>query len=802
MATAALHLELYGELRAILTARHFARGRYFRANHFSHDNTLGQLGNGPVPPGLRNTPFFSERPASYQTLTAMLDLSDAELLTERWRIGSRDRDNPILYDGVFVTCLAIEYHLGRTDALAIIQAALNTIGSLYKFKSRTDHFAGYIIRWDPATSDFWFTWTDTGGKITPLFCAEFCVDGNGQYQYCTPLNYPGYTPLNYPGYTASDEDRARRAASLKMRAWEPSVDEINGLVLMYDSLFRFVSDATVRSEVVRQVNDLGDYMAEHSYIMVRPNGGFSSRGAAGPAPALEFPFNQVFKRITGTDYSARTSFDNVMQKAGVWEVLSREVTLARVLAFAAAAVITIITNIVTVGVLAPLIAAILSFGGAATIAEAVVLFTTEGVFDTDEGGSGFGFAYLFMQLSAKSRFNKWMWGIQIGMGKWARAFPQFLGLTGLDDPDPTVKKGVLDWHDAIMPVSQDDIDKHVSGLMSSALAALLRGNAADHQELRSLLDAAFDDYQIRPHLELAGVPLAYSPSDPPARGSRVVGKGRDVEIATNATPKPNPGWANWQAKQYAPTTLYYMFAIALSWLINDRGVKGQGTSDPSTSDMVFDPSAAWPAPTIPKAVVAADPRVVDPFPGDPMDRDRVEGSGDVPLFSDPVLDSKPHDPQPASSPAPAPKSILTYNVIVRESDGEVDTGIELQMFDGVSWTATGQIWAGVWFTGSNGPDGWTDHIDNSSDKPLPGAHPFCLLYRRGGFAAPWNVAGSSGNFSVSPLYSPPLAGKFRGVDLDAYPHDPAHLWMRINDDHPGNGNGYFGVAITITRPAF
>jgi hypothetical protein len=54
---------------------------------------------------------------------------------------------------------------------------------------------------------------------------------------------------------------------------------------------------------------------------------------------------------------------------------------------------------------------------------------------------------------------------------------------------------------------------------------------------------------------------------------------------------------------------------------------------------------------------------------------------------------------------------------VRESDGDVDTGIDEGPEDEYAFEAEGSIWAGVAFTGINGPHGW-DNIDHDPQFPL------------------------------------------------------------------------------------
>lgn len=126
----------------------------------------------------------------------------------------------------------------------------------------------------------------------------------------------------------------------------------------------------------------------------------------------------------------------------------------------------------------------------------------------------------------------------------------------------------------------------------------------------------------------------------------------------------------------------------------------------------------------------------------------------------------------------------TYRVVVTEADGGdigVDSGIDLRRDDHVSLLGSGSIWAGVWLTDDNGPDGW-ENIENSPDFPLPGSRPFGLLYKiveRGQRAGrvSWEVLGYGDSFDWS--------------------GDDARLWFTINDDVPGNGSGQFNVDVSV-----
>src|SRR4051794_11861087 len=67
-------------------------------------------------------------------------------------------------------------------------------------------------------------------------------------------------------------------------------------------------------------------------------------------------------------------------------------------------------------------------------------------------------------------------------------------------------------------------------------------------------------------------------------------------------------------------------------------------------------------------------------------------------------------------------------VQVSEGDGPVDTHIDVIQGDTLFFHAWGSIWAGVWWTGNNGPRGW-DNIDNNTKFPLKSSHPYCLFGR-------------------------------------------------------------------------
>jgi hypothetical protein len=131
----------------------------------------------------------------------------------------------------------------------------------------------------------------------------------------------------------------------------------------------------------------------------------------------------------------------------------------------------------------------------------------------------------------------------------------------------------------------------------------------------------------------------------------------------------------------------------------------------------------------------------------------------------------------------SPKRLVQDQTIsVPESTSNVPTGIAIQPGDEFALTASGTIWAGVWFTGVNGPDGWTDRIETNPASPYinkPDAHPFCLVGRFD--TDPWFYVGSG--FTRRPAML--TAAK--------------QLVLRTNDNTPGNGSGSFQCRVQVWR---
>lgn len=125
--------------------------------------------------------------------------------------------------------------------------------------------------------------------------------------------------------------------------------------------------------------------------------------------------------------------------------------------------------------------------------------------------------------------------------------------------------------------------------------------------------------------------------------------------------------------------------------------------------------------------------------------------------------------------------VVDKYVTVREFDSDRDVGVNLKNGDWVDISASGSIWAGVWFTGENGPQGWFSHTAGG-DFPLPGTAPFCLLGK----------TSEDGYFYIG-------QGMRRTYQNTTLGPGETRLSLRINDNKPRNGSGAFNVRIQVWR---
>ncbi|MBM3744310.1 MAG: hypothetical protein FJW34_00760 [Acidobacteria bacterium] len=700
---------------------------------------------------------------------------------ERWRVCNHGRENPLMFGSHLLVALAIEHALNLTDPLIILRRAVETIGSLYMFSG--NHMDGYILRWDPVTSDKWAT-AEVNGRPDPLYCCEFLLGGNGEYLYCTPFNHPSYVAFD-PADPDNDNQTARRRSVEDHRFWEPSMDEIIGLVLSCIAVYELVGDTSLRDEIRRQVTNLGDYLAEHGYLLVRPCGGFTARGASGVLPVVEFPFGHVFDRITGNRFPSRCSFEQAAERAGVWPSLERGVTLwsvgGAVVGAALGAVLGSLagslTNITVLANLGSLAGAALGAGAGWVTGRTAGIFVHRDCFDVsnDDARREFAPAYFLKVLPPRQRFEWWMTVLGLGgglewfpiVGGYARGFPAALGLAAFFVPGSTVVR------DAVLAQranAQRDPAGELGNMAFSKAVAVVLGARNEEQELRDWLDRSYDWFT-----------------------SARVGRDLALENVGSLAREDIRNGSGGERGNDPPDALEYLVCLALSWWHVSRQKAGLAAGPvtlfeaPSTTT-----ASTWPAPLVPAGVFSAG---VVPALGSPQGTG-ISTHGPRPPRNVPAFppDGQPGAEESKKPPDPEPKlpPVTTVNhwmFAVQERDSIVDPNITVHRFDRVQIRAWGSIWAGVWLTGGNGPGGW-NNLDNNPKFPKPGGHPYALLYAVvGPGLAPtkhdWRYMGreSGGVVTCGFLWT--------GSD--------ARLLFRTNDDTPGNGNGQFACEVTVQR---
>jgi hypothetical protein len=300
-------------------------------------------------------------------------------------------------------------------------------------------------------------------------CREFLVGGGRRgYDYAPSSSDPRWSP-----YFAEEElpwlsqgERERRAKErgdfvFQHPSHEPSMDEICGLVASHFIVGHLAPGDEAGKEAREQATMVADYLANFGYLLVRPGGGFTARGASGALPAFEYVFNRAFLALTGKQFPARADFEQACRKAGMWKALEPHVKARRREAAAAigiaavlglfggpfAALAAIFGTTVGIGLLFGT-STPLAPNALATIA---AIYERQQVFDVSnkEATGEFAAAAALLELDPLRRMILWFDGsarfASGDGGQHSGNFPPFLGLMALDDPDTSTRDAYLDW---------------------------------------------------------------------------------------------------------------------------------------------------------------------------------------------------------------------------------------------------------------------------------------------------------------------------------------------------------------------
>jgi hypothetical protein len=163
--------------------------------------------------------------------------------------------------------------------------------------------------------------------------------------------------------------------------------------------------------------------------------------------------------------------------------------------------------------------------------------------------------------------------------------------------------------------------------------------------------------------------------------------------------------------------------------------------------------------------------------------DPVAGPSGYALFPEGVV---PRRRAPRLAPdVPVDTLMCDVTLQVRAQDtGDIATGITLFNGHEIQLEANGQLWAGAVGVDANGPAGSPGRMADDPTWPLhtgidPAATQYCLLGRLNGY------------FRI---------GDGIGRTRWRYP-EARPLFLRVNDDVPGDGNGQFSVRIRVWADA-
>jgi hypothetical protein len=550
----------------------------------------------------------------------------------------------------------------------------------------------------------------------------------------------------------SDQERtayadAHTSFSDTFRGWELSADELSGFMAGYFMVHKLAGEGSpLRPVVAQRLAHVGSYLATFGYMLGRPGGGFTARGASGISVALEYPFSRAFLAICGREFPG-ADFDTACKAAGVWPALRSAISSGGVWGTVLSIAVILRMPVVALGGvgLGVLLGAKYPLTGGTLLRIRAVMQQSD-CFDVsnDEMASEFATSAALLQAPPAYRYDRWLTvGGCVG-GGYAMNFPPFIGLLGLDDEDSTVRDVYVDWYHRRRRTSMDvDYEPPRSrSCFAAAVAAILTGDADDEARLVECLE------QAHATLLVEGVALD--------------------DHSHEEAPYIREKWA---------LPLDYCGAVALAWLHAKRSAdRGRPVTTPR---FPVAPERAMPEPVIPREIVDHDPTIGEI----PWDALKVHGNlpknpnGDLRLYSDPASAQRPAE---GSCTVPAAGDAFEdfgpYLISSREWDAA--TEVSLSLGDDFEITAEGAV--GGWGPNGDGQITW----DRS--YPLHGliddanAHPHAVLGRLNNY------------FFVG-------SHRARARWLYGTQETATRLYLRVNEPEPTSAGGEFRVRVRVWR---
>jgi hypothetical protein len=706
------HNTLYQDLRAHLIERRFVTFMQRRVYMFGGGALIEPSSNYVVSPQPETPAWKAMLPAQQAAaLQAPLDrfraLPPDQQEAARWTNEETQEENPWLMFAPMAVALAVEQRLGHAHARAVLDGLLQSLAAMFRFGGR---FSGYPVRWDPLFSPVskrvWFN-QETESRAT-----EFLLTPAGDYGFANaPADFRAHPRrpkgrlalLMENGDPASVQAEFERMYFFKRhsRQWEPSQDEMFGIVTTLWAIAYLTTDAGLRSRATGLLGRLAGYLSGHGYLLVSPAGGLAPRGHGDSLVAAEFALNEAFESVLGHRFPAFRGTEGpwleAMKAAGYANQLRGLLNAGAVVGSPLPWMVGLLATVPLAGSLLvnsrwPAIEAarLHPYFGVHLGKMLAVLLRSE-VFDpwAEEFRVDTALSmYLHEHQDTRFRFElycEFIHGSSTSVP--VTGFMPFIGLPGLDRTETLLRDRYLAWfHDRRQQATAR------TPLFAMAVACLLAGDDRYEQELSDALDHAYVAQRTNHGDDL---PLAVTALD-------------SIGNQTGLTEDPLPA-------------IDYMGAVALAWLHTQRRGSALVVPDlprPPTQFSTWRRPQSRPDP--------ATGQRTDLFPGDTAPPRATVPRPDI---------------EPAPDTALPPQEDVQLNVAPNVR--EVDTHIDIRYGDIFQIDGSGSVRILGAPVASTGPQGTGEPAPLDPDWPVhagldPRASPFALTARLNG----WFIVGA------------------------------------------------------------
>jgi hypothetical protein len=698
-----------------------------------------------------NLPSNSGRLEGVATRADYDALSPDEKMQARWSTTSRQGENPwALVGASLAAALSIESMFGHAHARAVLGSLLESATAQFRFSGAFD---GYPVRWDPmATAPERWRQDADGNK----YSAEFPVT-SARYDFANaPREFRRYPRRSRAALdkllgSLSPPDSAFEGDIDYHRRWEISQDEIFGLLAGLYAIHQISGEATLAATAKTLTGRLADYLSRCGYLLVKPQGGLVGRGAGDSLIGSEYAIGRGFKTVLGSEFSSQTDFGGAMQLAGYWNQLKDPVALyaalgdlasvsAQLLALVPgdptiATIVTTLNGIDTIVASAcPALAdAAHDWLLPAHLAKMLAVSLHSDIFDP-------------FRENVRTEHAQSIFFYEYDRQMRYRVYSQFCALLAADKPPVSFMAQTamlaLNDHDTLV---RDEFARWF-GLRNTFIGASPRGPAPAQalytQALACLLLGSMYEAPLRDALDAAKSRFENDFES-------------DLELVEVKDDHGNVTGI----KEDCTSAADYLGGLALAWLYATRRS-------------------------------AAGATLVGGFPMPPADLSilpRPLAADGSDLFPGDVAVARAPEPPPslAASPDTGTTPAVDKAVVVLETNADVDTGITVHYGDVFRITASGSIRRDL-SSSFNGPNG-INEVNDDPNWPLHSGidatnTKWSLLARLNGW---FEIGGDSGE------------RVWRYDCLDDHGDAARRLYLRINGDTPGKGDGAFDARVRI-----